>query len=425
MQELYANCYTTTLENGLKILVEPRPDRPLSLGVWVRLGSRDEPKEFAGIAHFAEHMFFKGTTHRTAFQISEEVDTLGGYINAMTHKEYTLFYIDVLPQHLEATLAILADLVQHPRFDESDIEKEHSVVLEEIRMTEDNPQEKVFDLFIERIWDHQHPLARPILGRPETVVTINRQSLCEFHRAYHPAHFIVTATGEIAPERVSEAVKRRFGMLKPGPTLAERQPPRPNRHFYLEDRGSQQANLVLGVPSVGRQDERRFVLEVLNTILGGGMSSRLFKKIREELGLAYTVFSSTSLFVDSGLFIIYVGTEPKNARQTVEISLEELQRLAQQPVSESELRLAKEKLKGNILLSLESSHARMARLGIGELYSIHSPIENLVQKIEAVTSEEIQAVAQDLFEQKDLSLSVIGPEDKLRHLEDLVTSAKT
>ncbi len=422
MQELYANCYTTTLENGLKILVEPRPDRPLSLGVWTRLGSRDEPQEFAGIAHFAEHMFFKGTTRRTAFQISEEVDALGGYINAMTHKEYTLFYIDALPQHLEAALDILADLVQHPRFDESDIQKEHGVVLEEIRMTEDNPQEKVFDLFMERIWDDQHPLARPILGRPATVVTINRQSLGEFHRAYHPANFIITATGEIAPARVSDAVKRHFGTLKPGPRLAERRPPQANRHFYIEDRDLQQANLVLGVPSVGRQDERRFILEVLNTILGGGMSSRLFKRIREELGLAYTVFSSTSLFVDSGLFIIYVGTEPKNARQTVEISIAELQRLAQRPVAESELRLAKEKLKGNILLGLESSHARMARLGIGELYNIHAPIESFVQKIEAVTSEEIQAIAQNLFAQNELSLSVIGPEDGLRDLEEVITA---
>lgn len=425
MIELYPNCYSATLENRLKVLIEPRSDRPLSLGVWTRLGSRDEPKEYAGIAHFAEHMFFKGTTRRTAFQISEEVDALGGYINAMTHKEYTLFYIDVLPQHLEAALDILANLVQNPRFDESDIQKEHGVVLEEIRMSEDNPQEKVFDLFVERIWDHQHPLARPILGHPETVVTINRASLCNFHRAYHPAHFIVTATGEIAPERVSEAVKRHFGDLAPGSALSPRRPPQPHTHFCLEDRDVQQANLVLGVTSLGRQDERRFALEVLNTILGGGMSSRLFKKIREELGLAYAVFSSTTLFIDSGLFIIYVGTEPKNARHTVEISIAELQKLVQHPVSESELRLAKEKLKGNILLSLESSHARMTRLGIGEIYNIHGPIENLVQKIEAVTSAEMQALAQELFAQKDLSLSVIGPEDKLRDLECFTASAKT
>jgi predicted Zn-dependent peptidase len=166
MRELYPNCYAEQLENGVRVLVEPMEDRPLALGVWVRVGSRDEPAHQAGIAHFIEHMVFKGTTNRTAFQISEEVDALGGYINAMTHKEYTLFHIDVLPEHLEAALDILADLVKNPRFAEEDIRKEQGVVLEEIRMTEDNPQEKVFDLFVERIWDHQHPMARPSWGKP-------------------------------------------------------------------------------------------------------------------------------------------------------------------------------------------------------------------------------------------------------------------
>ncbi len=286
MRELYPNCYAEQLENGVRVLVEPIEDRPLALGVWVRVGSRDEPAHQAGIAHFIEHMVFKGTTNRTAFQISEEVDALGGYINAMTHKEYTLFHIDVLPEHLEAALDILADLVKNPRFAEEDIRKEQGVVLEEIRMTEDNPQEKVFDLFVERIWDHQHPMARPILGKAETVRRFDRPGIIEFHRYYQPEHLIVTAAGAIAPQRVVDAVKRVFGELEPGARLPARQPPQPTKHFYIEDRDSQQANLVLGVPSVGRHDERRFALEVMNTILGGGMSSRLFKKIREELGLA-------------------------------------------------------------------------------------------------------------------------------------------
>ncbi len=423
MRELYPNCYTEQLENGVRVIVEPIEDRPLALGVWVRVGSRDEPAHLAGMAHFIEHMVFKGTTHRTAFQISEEVDALGGYINAMTHKEYTLFHIDVLPTHLEAALDILADLVKNPRFAEDDIRKEQGVVLEEIRMTEDNPQEKVFDLFVERIWDHQHPMARPILGKAETVRRFDRAGIFEFYRYYQPEHLIVTAAGAVKPERVLDAVKRVFGDLEPGVPMPVRQPPQPSRHFYIEDRDSQQANLVLGVPSVGRHDERRFTLEVMNTILGGGMSSRLFKKIREELGLAYAVFSSASLFEDSGIFIIYVGTEPKNARQTVEISLTEIERLVREPVPESELRLAKEKLKGNILLGLETSHSRMVRLGIGELYNIHAPVEELVQKIEHVTADEIQEIAQELFGQDSLSLSAVGPADKLRDLESALTAA--
>ncbi len=420
MREFYHNCYAEQLENGVRVLVEPIGDRPLALGVWVRVGSRDEPAQLAGIAHFIEHMVFKGTLTRTAFQISEEVDAMGGYINAMTHKEYTLFHIDVLPTHLEPALDILADLVKNPRFAEEDIRREQGVVLEEIRMTEDNPQEKVFDLFFEKIWDHQHPMARPILGRAETVQRLTRSGILEFHRYYQPEHLIVTAAGAIAPKQVVDAVTRMFGELEPGARLPSRQPPQPNKHFYIEDRDSQQANLVLGVPSVGRHDERRFTIEVLNAILGGGMSSRLFKRIREELGLAYAVFSSASLFEDSGVFLIYVGTEPKNAHQTIEISLEEIQRLVREPVPESELRLAKEKLKGNILLGLETAHARMVRLGIGELYQIHAPVEELVQKIERVTADEIQEVARALFGNDSISLSAVGPEQELKNLESVV-----
>jgi predicted Zn-dependent peptidase len=424
MRELYPNCYTERLDNGVKVIVEPIADRPLALGVWVRVGSRDEPAELAGIAHFIEHMVFKGTARRTAFQISEEVDAMGGFMNAMTHKEYTLFHIDILPEHLEAALDILTDLVKNPRFTEGDIRKEQGVVLEEIRMTEDNPQEKVFDLFVERIWDHQHPMARPILGRADTVRRFHRAGVLHFHAYYHPEHLVVTAAGAVKPAQVLQAVQNSFSSLARGAALSPRQPPQPNQHFYIEDRDSQQANLVLGVPSVGRHDERRFALEVMNAILGGGMSSRLFKRIREELGLAYAVFSSASLFKDSGIFIIYVGTDPKNARQTVEISLEEIDRLVREPVPDAELRLAKEKLKGNMLLGLETSHSRMIRLGIGELYSIHAPVEELVTKIERVTSEEIQEIAHDLFGRDGLSLSAVGPEEKLRDLEQCIAAAK-
>jgi predicted Zn-dependent peptidase len=425
MRELYHGCYAEKLDNGITVIVEPIADRPLALGVWVRVGSRDEPAELAGIAHFIEHMVFKGTTNRTAFQISEEVDAMGGYINAMTHKEYTLFHIDVLPKHLEAALDILSDLVKNPRFAAEDIRKEQGVVLEEIRMTEDNPQEKVFDLFVERIWDHQHPMARPILGRADTVRRFHRAGVLHFHAYYHPEHVVVTAAGAVEPAQVLQAVQNSFSPLERGAALSPRQPPQPNQHCYIEDRDSQQANLVLGVPSVGRHDERRFALEVMNTILGGGMSSRLFKKIREELGLAYAVFSSASLFEDSGIFIIYVGTDPKNARQTVEIGLAEIDRLVREPVPEAELRLAKEKLKGNMLLGLETSHSRMIRLGIGELYNIHAPVEELVTKIERVTSEEIQEIAHDLFGRDGLSLSAVGPEEQLRNLGNVLAAAKT
>jgi len=417
MQQPYPGSYKTSLENGLRVLVEPLPDRPLALGIWATVGSRDETKERAGVAHFLEHMVFKGTKRRTAFQVSEEVDALGGYINALTHKEYTLFHMDSLPQHLEASLDILTDLVKAPLFQPEDILKEKGVVLEEIRMVEDDPQEKVFDLFTEKIWDHDHPLSRPILGRPETILNLSREGLLSQHAYYHPQNLILTAAGEIKPEEVVRVAREKLGDLPVGSELPGRRPPLPRAHFYLEDRDSKQAHLCLGTQSISRHDERRFALDVLNTVLGGGMSSRLFKRIREDLGLAYAVFSASSSYLDSGLFMVYIGTEPRNARQAVEIAQEEIERLTREPVPAETLRIAKEKLKGNLLLAMETSNSRMVRLGVGEIYSGHMPVEELTAKIEAVTAEDILGIARALFSQNNLSLCMIGPERELSRLE--------
>ena len=420
MQQPYPGSYSTILENGLRIFVEPLPDRPLAIGIWVTVGSRDEPSTLAGVSHFVEHMVFKGTKRRTAFQISEEVDALGGYINALTHKEYTLFHMDSLPQHLEAALDILADLVTAPLFQSDHLLKEKGVVLEEIRMVEDDPQEKVFDLFTEKIWDHDHPLSRPILGRPETILNLGRDGLLSQHSYYHPKHLILTVAGEIKPEDVVRVAREKLGDLPAGPELLRRDPPAPKSHFHLEDRDSQQAHLCLGTQGISRHDERRFALEVLNTILGGGMSSRLFKRIREDLGLAYAVFSAISFYLDSGLFMVYIGTEPRNARQAVEIAHEEIARLTREPVLNETLRIAKEKLKGNLLLAMETSNSRMVRLGVGEIYSAHMPVEELTAKIEAVTAEDILEIARALFSGNNLSLCMVGPERELASLEKVL-----
>jgi predicted Zn-dependent peptidase len=314
-------------------------------------------------------------------------------------------------------LDILADLVSSPRFAKEDIAKEKGVVLEEIRMVEDDPQEKVFDLFTEKIWNHGHPLSRPILGWPETVSKLNRTELLKQHAFYHPANFVLTAAGAVKPEDVIRAAQKQFGTLKPGPKSEERVAPQTNTHFHLEDRDLQQAHLCLGLESINRHDERRFALDVLNTILGGGMSSRLFKRIREDLGLAYSVFSSPNFFLDTGLFIVYIGTEPSNARQTLEITQEEIIRLTKEPVSKETLRIAKEKLKGNMLLALETSNARMVRLGLGEIYSMHTTLETLAAKIEAVNAEDIIGIAQAIFSNKKLSLCLVGPETELSSIQ--------
>lgn len=417
--KLYEGCYVGALDNGLKILAEPRKDRPVSVGIWVRTGSRDEPAEFNGITHFVEHMLFKGTKNRTALQISEEIDALGGFINGMTHKEYTLFYVDVLPQHLERALDVLADLVKHPLFKEEDIQKEKGVILEEIRMVEDDPQDKVFDLFVENFFKG-HPLARPILGKEASIKSLNREACLKQFELYNAHNMILVAVGDVEFGRLQELAQAKLGDVGRSKEMPPRLPPMPKTHFHVEDRGSHQVHLCLGVPGIDRANPRRFALEVLNAILGGGMSSRLFKRIREELGLAYAVGSSPSLYLDSGLLLIYIGTEPANASKTVEIAREEMRKIVQEPVSSETLRLAKEKLKGNLILGLESSHSRMMRLGVGEIYNLHMPLDEVIAKIEAVTADEVQAVAQALFKEDALSLTVIGPEKALGGLAQVM-----
>ena len=418
MIELYADCYEETLPNGLKVLFEPRPGRPLSIGIWVRLGSRDEPAEQAGICHFVEHMLFKGTSQRTAFQISEEIDALGGYINAMTSKEYTAYYVDVLPQHLERALDVLADLVKNPLFQPEDITKEKGVILEEIRMQEDTPQEKVFELFAERLWDSKHPLARPIAGTAETVSNLTRASVLDQFALYNSRNLFLVAVGDVSETELRRTAERKLGdlPLAKRPQRARSSPP-PQGGYHVEDRREiQQAHICLGTVGLSKDDPRRYALEVMSTILGGGMSSRLFKRIREELGLVYTVFSASSYFSDSGLFTIYLGTEPKNAAQALEVCWEEIQRLQHEAVPEETRKLAQDKLKGNMLLGLESSHARMNRLGIAEIYRRHLSMEDVIAHVQAVTSENVQKIAQELFGNGDFTLTVVGPERQLKSL---------
>lgn len=414
--ELYPGCYTDRLPNGLTVIAGPRDRRPLSLGLWVRAGSRDEPAERSGAAHLLEHLLFKGTEQRGAFQIAAEIDSLGGTINGATHEEYTLYYVNVLAEHLEKALDILADLVQNPLLREEHIERERGVVLEEIRMLEDNPQEKVFDLFTSQSWQDGHPLTRPVLGRAETVATLSRADLLEQFALYTPENMVLIGVGGIEFERLSKLAEQKLGDCGIRKEIPERRPPHHQHHFHIEDRGSNQAHLCLGAGGLARGDQRRYALEIMNAILGSGMSSRLFKRIREELGLAYAVGSSPNYYLDSGLYVIYVGTEPANVRQTIEIVLEEVERLRHEPVSGERLQLAKEKLKGHLLLGLESSQARMVRLGLGEIYQIHQPLQEVIHRIESVTAEQVQEVAQFLFA-KPLSLTAIGPADRLRDLE--------
>ncbi len=421
MEELYPGVSRARLPGGLSVLFEPRPDRPLALGVWLRLGSRDDPAEQAGLAHFLEHMLFKGTARRSALQISQAIDGLGGDINAATSKEYTFFHVEVLPQHLETALDVLADLVRRPLLAPEEIEREKGVVLSEIQAAHDMPQERVFELFMEKLWRDDHPLGRPIAGEEETVRALSQTQLRQRFECLRPEALFLTAAGGVAPAELLRVAGEKLGDLEACPAEFHREPPRPNASgLYLEEKETQQVHLCLGLPALARGDERRWALEVLSTVLGGGMSSRLFTRIREQLGLAYAVSSGSSYFQDGGLLLIYLGTEPGKARQAAEVSREELQRLEREPISPEELRLAKQKMTGNMLLGLESSHARMMRLGGSEIYRQHLPLEQVIARLEAVSSEQVQALARQLLGEQPLTLAAVGPAAGLKTLEGLL-----
>lgn len=414
MKELYENCYEASLPNGLRVLFESRPGRPLSIGIWVRIGSRDESDERAGISHFLEHMVFKGTENRTPFQISEEIDSLGGFINAMTSKEYTAYYVDVLPQHLERSLDVLADMMNNPLFQDEDIIKEKGVVLEEIRMQEDSPHDKVFELFSERLWDSSHPLSRPIIGSSETVNSFQRADLVDHFSLYDGERVTIAVAGDVDPDELIRVATEKMGNVEAkSDPLPERTTPAPHWSSHVENRDLQQAHICLGTHGLPRADERRFQLEVMSTILGGGMSSRLFKRIREDLGLAYAVSGQASYYCDSGFFVIYLGTEPKNASKALEVCMEEIKRMQDEPVPDETLWLAKEKIKGNMLLGLESSHSRMIRLGISDIYNTQWPVEEIIDRVEKVSIEDVQNVARDIFSEENFTLSIVGPESEL------------
>ncbi|MFQ5795076.1 MAG: M16 family metallopeptidase [Candidatus Bipolaricaulia bacterium] len=419
METIYQNCYRETLVNGMDLLLEQMPyAHSVSLGVWLRTGSRDEPKRRNGITHFIEHMLFKGTHKRTAFQISEEIDAIGGIINAVTAREYVCYYVDCLPHHLGVALDVLSDLVQNPRFLSAEIEREKGVVLEEIRMGKEDPKDEIFDLFAGHLWQNGHPLSIPVVGDEQMVKELTREELVhQFHRHYHPGNMVLAAAGNLDERRFLELAEARFGDLRrrgQADNEVDRTPPQSNGGFHLVGRrNAQQTHICLGTKGIRHGDERRFALGIMNTVLGGGMSSRLFKRIREETGLAYAVFSTIHHYSDTGLFLIYAGTDPDNVKQVIEISLEEIDRLKEQTISPETLRLAKEKIKGNLLLGLESSHARMTRLGIAEVYEERPlEIDEWIVKIDEVDREAVHQVSEELFGSNHLTLTVITPRGK-------------
>ena len=405
------NIEKETLPNGLVVISEPMEHvRSVSVGVWVRNGSRREPAALNGISHFIEHMVFKGTATRSAEDIARSIDSVGGMLDAFTAKEMICFNAKMLDEHLPIAFDVLSDLVLHPRFDAEELAREKSVVLEEIKMDQDNPDYLVHEIFTQNFW-RNHPLGKPILGTRKTVSSFSREQVAEcFRRWFAPENIIISAAGHLEHQQLRDLVAREFGQMQPSGDLCTDSAPVPHARITTKSKAQlEQVHLCIGVPSYPMVHERRYGIAVLNNILGGGMSSRLFQNIRERQGLAYAVFSELSPYRDTGMLSIYAGTALEKAGQVVRSVTGEFASLKEQPVSDEELRRAKDHLKGSLMLSLESTSSRMSNLARQEMYfGKFFTLDEIIESIERVTREEIRAIAREFFQPDNISVTVLG-----------------
>ena len=411
------NLRRTVLPNGLTVLTERMEHmRSVAMGVWIKSGSRCEPAEANGISHFVEHMLFKGTRSRSAQAIAREMDSIGGNLDAFTGKETICFNVKSLADHVPIALDVLADLVLNPIFASTDIERERGVILEEIKIDEDNPDVLVHELFTQSFWK-DHPLGKPILGTSKTVGRVDQQSLSGYHGdRFHGGNMIFSAAGNLDHDQFTEAVAQKFSTLAGGETLNELPAPASSARILLRNKKSlEQVQICLGVPAPPITDENRYATLILNTVLGGGMSSRLFQTIREERGMAYSIYSDLSPYRDTGTLCVYAGTSAGKALEVVELILEEFRRLKQEPLSEEELTRAINQVKGNILLGMESSNARMANLARLEMY-FHEfiTVDEIIARIGEVQAAQVQTMAQRLFDSEQVAVTLLGRLDGVK-----------
>jgi predicted Zn-dependent peptidase len=410
----------TTLDNGVRILSEEIPHvRSVSTGIWVNAGSRDETDENSGISHFIEHMMFKGTKERTPKQIAEELDTVGGQLNAFTTKEYTCYHTKVLDEHFDLSVDLLSDMLFNSNFSQEDINREKNVIIEEIKMYEDAPDELVHDIFTSTLWKG-HPLGRPIIGTAEIVNSLNRDDIVEYYQKYYtPNKMVISVAGNIKHDKVVEKLAPIFSELKTQDTPRQTDPPKGNRGLSCNNKGTEQVHMIIGAPGYHLEHEDIYVVQIMNTVLGGGLSSRLFQEIREQRGLVYSVYSYHSSYKDAGIFGIYAGLSKQNVNQAMELMFKEVRDIAQNGITKEELQRVKDQLKGGLLLSLENVNGRMSRLGKSELYmgKVLHPDE-IVEKVYAITNEDIQRVAADLFKGEHFTMAAIGPWEDCGDLEN-------
>lgn len=403
----------TTLKNGIRVITERMPElHSVSVGFWVAAGSRHEEIRLGGISHFLEHMLFKGTHSRSASDLAREIDSVGGVLNAFTDREFCCYYAKVLGDKLPRAVEILADLLLNSVFDPQEIEKERRVILQELHMIEDSPDDLVHDLLSESIW-RDHPLGHSVIGRVPTVNRIGRRDLLKLlNENYRGGKLLVCAAGDVNHRELVRQVEKAFAGVDCGTEPAVTSAPEHHAETRVVEKDLEQVHLCLGCRGVAQDDPERYAINLLNTVLGASMSSRLFQTVREERGLAYSIYSYLNSHSDAGALIVYGGTAPEDVAQLLDLTLAQLRHLKELPVEDTELQRAKEQLKGGLLLSLESSDNRMSRLAKGELFlGRQSGIDEVVREIEGVSSRHIRELANRLFADGSLNLQMIGRVD--------------
>lgn len=389
----------TTLDNGLTVISERMEHvRSATVGIWVRSGSRHEAAPLNGISHFIEHTLFKGTRNRTSREIAVESDAIGGHVDAFTSREVASYYVKVLDEHLPRAFDLIADLVTAPLFADEELDRERNVVTEEIKMVEDTPDDLVHEVFVANFWP-DHPLGRSILGTVDTLATFNHDAVKNyFSDIYVPRNLVVAGAGNLDHERFVDMVGGYLSGLEDRPVNLKASAPSPASRRIVLDKDLEQAHLLLGTCCPSMTSADRYTVHVLNVILGGGMSSRLFQTIREDRGLAYAVYSGVNSYTDAGYLSVYAATSPEQLTDVIKLSIEEFNKLKQEPVSDLELERAKGQLKVSIMLSLESTSARMSNLARQEIFfGRQFTLDEILERIEKVSVADVQRVADDIF----------------------------
>lgn len=402
----------TVLKNGIRVISERLEHfRSVSLGIWVGVGSRDEMEEESGISHFIEHMIFKGTGRRSSLQIAKELDAIGGLSNAFTGSEYTCFHAKVLDRHLPFLGEILADIFLNSVYDSEEIDRERQVILQEINMVEDTPDEQIHVLFNRLFWE-KHPLGRPVLGSAETVSAVGRENLLSHTSRFHsPERILLVAAGNVDHDGLLDSFRPLFESLEPSLRApVERVAPKTNGGISCHFKELEQVHICLGGEAPYLTSDLRFASAILNTILGGNMSSRLFQEIREKRGLAYSIYSFLSAYIDAGVLGVYLATDPSEVSRALDVIRSEIRKIRSGEISDGDLQATKEHLVGSILLGSESTDSRMMRLAKNEYtFGRYIPYEEVVEELQKVRVDEVIAVAEEVFKEGKVSLVTLGP----------------